>query len=320
MSEARAEDSQRGRRARWPWSFPLRGWRDILLRVKEEVSRDNLPVVAAGVAFFGFLTFVPLLAAVISVYGLVSDPAAVAAQIQALSDILPEAATGLINQELERLAAAPSPSLGLGALTSILVTLWSATRGSRALIAALNIVYEERDQRGWLRSQVVAYLMTTCAVLVAIVTLGLLVVLPLIWERIGLGRWPSLFDLLRWPTLVLVALLAIGALYRYAPDRRRAKTRWVSWGAILATGLWLFASWLFAVYVEEFASYSASFGSVSAVVVLLLWLFISAFVILLGAELNAEMEHQTAQDTTRGPPRPLGERGAYVADHIGPVP
>jgi membrane protein len=278
----------------------LRRLWDVILGVKDSVGRNNFSIVAAGVAFFGFLALIPALASVVFFYGLVADPTEARAQIEALRDVLPEQATAFLASELDRLLAGRPKSLGIGAVTGILVTLWSVTKGSRALINALNIVYGAQHGRGFLHGQAAAIVMTLATVLVAILALALLVVLPLVFQWLGLGSWQRLIELLRWPVLLGVSIFGLGALYRYAPDqtgRGRPRTRWLSAGAALATILWLTASFLFAYYVGRAAGFSAAFGSAGTVVVLLFWIYISAFVLLLGGALNVELERR--QDEAR---------------------
>lgn len=319
--QAVADESGRGRSARRPSDIPSRGWRDIALRIKDQLDRDNVSVVAAGVAFYTLLAIVPALAAVVSIYGLVADPADVQAQLESVSHLLPQEAQGIISEQVQRIAASSGGALGLGAVAGLLLTLWSASKGMKTLITALNIVYDEQEQRGFIKLNLIALGLTLGAVVFLVVALGLIVALPAVLDSLGLGETlRSLVAWLRWPPLLLGVIVALALIYRYGPSRDPARWRWVNWGAVAATVLWLAGSVAFSIYVRNFGSYNETYGSLGAVVILLMWFYLTAYVVLLGAEINAEMEHQTARDTTRGPAQPRGQRGAYVADTVGEQP
>jgi membrane protein len=306
----------RGQHADRPTGIPGRGWRDILTRVKDEASRDNVGLIAGGVAFFALLAIFPAIAAAVSIYGLVMNPETVQSQVQALGGMVPEAAMSIIERQLGSVAAASSSQLGLVAAGSILLALWSATKGTKAMMTALGIVYDEEEDRGFFKLNAVALLLTVGAILGAVVTLALIVAVPALLGSIGLGgtgQW--LVSILRWPLLLVLVMAGLAVLFRYGPSRTAPRWRWVSWGAAGAVVLWIVASLLFSWYVSNFGSYNSTYGSLGAVVILLLWFYISAYVFLLGAEVNGEMERQTTRDTTVGRERPAGRRGAYVADH-----
>ena len=307
----------RGSAARRPAQIPGRGWRDILTRVKDQIAADNVSLIAAGVAFYAMLAIFPALSALVSIYGLVMDPASVESQVQQLGTILPSAAQSIIEQQLTSVAAQPQGAIGLVAIGSLLLALWSATKGTKAMMTALGIVYKADEERGFLKFNGLALLLTVCAVVAAVVTLALIVVVPALLGTVGLGdtaQW--LVSVLRWPVLLIVVMLGLAVLYRYGPCRRVARWEWATWGATAAVLLWIAASVLFSWYVSNFGSYNETYGSLGAVVILLLWFYLSAYVFLLGAEVNAEMEHHTRHDTTIGPEKPMGERGAYHADHV----
>lgn len=288
-----------------------------LRRTKQEVKRDNLSLIAAGVAFYAFLAIFPALTAVVSLYGLLADPAQVEQQVQALSGVIPGQAQDIIQSQLQRVTAASSGALGLGAVLSLLFAVWSANKATKGMFQALSLVYGEKEERGFLRMNWQSLLMTLALVVTAVIALGLVAVFPAVIGWVGLGSaTETIVSLARWPVLVGVVLLALAALYEFAPDRERPRWRWVSPGALLATALWLIASIAFSIYVQNFGNYNQTYGVLGAVVVLLLWTYISVFVILIGGELNAELERQTTRDTTRGEPKPMGERGAYVADTV----
>ncbi|MBK8909647.1 MAG: YihY/virulence factor BrkB family protein [Rhodospirillales bacterium] len=306
-----------GGSAEKPSEIPARGWRDVLMRVKDEVGKDNIGLVAAGVAFYALLAIFPALAALVAIFGMVMDPAELQNQTQALAGIVPEAALSIIQGQLAAVASAGGGKLSLVAIGSILLALWSATKGTKAMMTALNIAYDEEEQRGFFKLNVVALLLTVGAILGVIVTLAAIVVAPALLGNLGLGdAVQSAISLLRWPLLLILAIIGMAFLYRYGPSRDAARWRWVSWGAAGSVVVWIVASGLFSWYVSNFDSYNKTYGSLGAVVILLMWFYISAYVFLLGAEINGEMEHQTARDTTAGPEKPMGERGAYAADHV----
>jgi membrane protein len=318
---AESDHTSRGRAADRPQQIPRPGWRDILWRVKDEASKDNLDMIAAGVAFYGLLAIFPAIAAMISIYGLIADPQTVQQQMSALSGALPSDARGIIDEQLSRVAAGARGALSAGAIIGILATLWSANKGTKALMEALNIVYDEDEKRGFLGLNLVSLALTIGILVFLIVALGLIAALPALFGNLGLPemvrQWASW---LRWPVLALVFIVSLAFLYRFAPSRGAPKWRWVSAGAVLATILWMAGSLLFSWYVSNFGSYNQTYGSVGAVIVLMMWFWLSAYIVLAGAELNAEMEHQTERDTTSGERRPRGHRGAYVADTVGEQP
>lgn len=315
--EARSNATGIGRDAATPGKIPLAGWKQILARVWREISRDNLGMVAASVAFYTLLALFPGIAALISVFGLLADPAQVAHQFATLRSVLPDQAYQLVDGQMRDLAARPAGALGIGLAGALLLSVWSATKGTKALIESLNIAYDERERRGLVRLNLLAFALTLFLIVLIVVAIGLIVAFPVALDFIGLGANAEAFvRWLRWPVLAALVLFTLAVVYRYGPARRQARWRWVSWGSGFAVVLWLMASGLFSLYVSRFGDYNATYGSVGAVIVLLMWLFISGFVFLLGAEVNAEMERQTACDTTYHGTQPRGKRGAYVADHL----
>jgi membrane protein len=234
---------------------------------------------------------------------------------------LPQQAASLLRDQAQRLASGAGGALSLAAVGGLLLTLYSAAKGMRALIEGLNVIYDEEEERGFLRLNLVALGLTLAVIVVMIVALGLIVVVPPLLGTLGLGATAeALVAWLRWPLLFVFAMVGLTVLYRYAPSRDEPRWRWVSWGSVIATVLWVLGSMAFSLYVRNFASYNETYGSLGAVVILLMWLWLSAFIVLLGAELNSEMEHQTGEDTTTGPARPLGQRGARMADTVGRSP
>lgn len=308
----------RGRSASSPREVPARGWKDVALRVKDEVKTDQVPLLAAGVAFYAMLALFPALIAVVSVYGLVADPADVQRQITSLTSALPESAASLIGDQLSSIVNSQSSSLSWGLALSLGGVLWSVSSGVQGLIKGLNVAYDEDESRGFVKLRGLALLLTLGAIVGAIAALGLIVVVPIVLRAVGLGavgEWAVRIG--RWPLLALLVAVGLAVVYRYGPDRHSPRWRWVGPGAAIATVLWILGSIGFSVYVNNFGSYNQTYGSLGAVIVLLLWLFLTSFVVLLGAEIDAELEHQTARDTTVGSERPLGRRDAYVADHVG---
>lgn len=307
-----------GRSAKKPSGVPPRGWKDILLRVKSEVVADDISTQAAALAFYGMLAIFPALVALVSVYGLLADPVDVERQLNALAVLLPGAARDVVSGQLHAIVTNSSGSLGLGAIAGIFGALWSASSGVASLIKGINLAYDEKETRGFFKTRGLALLFTIALILFVTVAFALVAVLPGI---LGVHEGPIAWALsiARWPFLAAGVLLGLGVLYRYAPDRERARWRWVTWGSAIAAVIWLVASIGFSVYVSNFGNYDKTYGAIGGVIVLLLWFYVSSFVILLGAEINSEIEAQTAQDSTDGPPKPLGHRGAAKADVLGEV-
>jgi membrane protein len=311
------QEAERGRHAHKPSEIPRKGWKDILIRTKNEINNDNIMVIAAGVAFFFLLGLVPGMAALISIYGLVANPAQIQQQFAAISGMMPESAAELITEQMTRIAA-DDQAAGLGAVIGFLIALWGGSTAIKMLMNALNIAYKEQEKRNYVKLTGTALLLTLGAAVAGCLAIGLIVALPAILSAIGLGANAGLVaNLIRWPLLALLAILGLSIIYRFGPSRSKPQWRWVSAGAVVATLLWLVGSALFTVYVTNFGSYNETYGSLGAVVVLLLWLYVSAFIVLLGAELNSETEHQTARDSTEEPHQPMGKRGAQVADELG---
>lgn len=313
------ETAQLGRNATDPRQIPMRGWWEITKRVAEQLTRDHVAVVAAGVAFFSFLSIFPAIAGFVILYGLVADPAMVTEQLTPIRDLVPGEVFELLATQLEQVSGTTDGRLGFGLLVSLGFAIWSSAKGSTALLSAMDIAYNEPHRTGWVWPRVIALLFTLAGLLFAVLAVGLLAAVPAAVALLAVEDPLSTLLLgLRWALLAGVLLLALGALYRYGPNRRSARLAWVTPGSILASVVWLAASWGFARYVANVDSYNETFGTLGAVVVLLMWLYISAYIICLGAELNAELELHTDADTTVGRWRPKGSRDAYVADHARP--
>lgn len=310
-----------GRDATRPYHIPLKGWWQVAQRVWTESSRDNLSVVAAGCAFYALFAIFPALSALISLYGLTADPATVEQQFAMLGSVLPAQAYGLVIEQISRVAAAPNRVLGWSFALSLGLSLWSVMSLTQAMFAALNIAYEEPERRSLLRFYLSAFTFAIVGILSGVIGLLAIVYVPILFAYAGYSHAFELFvRIARWPLLALLVLVLLSLLYRYGPCRRTAKWHWVSMGSIFATTIWLLASAGFSYYVTNFANYGRTYGSLGAVIVLLLWLYISFYIVLLGAEINAELELQTAQDTTRGKSKPMGKRGAFVADNVAGGP
>ena len=316
-----ARQPGRGREAESPLGIPAKGWWDIVRRVFAKVGAQNVSILAAGVSFYAMLALFPALGAIVTTYALIADPSDVATHFTSLSEILPPDVASIIDGQLETLTGQATQGLGIGLVFSILFAIWSARRGVDALVRAVTVAYDERETRGFIRMNVLTYVMTLGAVMLLVTTIALLVALPALLAFLPLSGLATLAGRAGgWVLFFAVVMFALGVLYRYAPPRRSAQWRWLSPGAFVATLLWIAGSAGFSFYVANFGSYNETYGTLGAIIVLLMWFFLSAFSIVLGAALNAEMEHQTSLDTTTGFPKPMGERGAFVADTVGEVP
>jgi membrane protein len=304
----RSNGDAAGRDAERPSQIPPRGWFAVLKRVKAEVKEDNVPLLAAGVAFYAMLAIFPAIIALVTIYGMVADPAQVESQVGEFAKSLPSGADQLITEQLKNVVNAGRQSLSIGLAVSLLAVLWSVSSGVQGLVKSLNLVYDERETRGFIKLRGLSLLLT----------LVLIAVFPGVVDNLELGKAGELAaSIVRWLVLALLVLVAFAVLYRFAPDRANPRWRWVSGGAVVALVLWLLGSIGFSWYVDNFGKYNQTYGALAAVIILLLWLFLSAFAVLLGAEFDAETERQTARDTTTGPERPLGRRDAEVADTLG---
>jgi membrane protein len=307
----------RGRAAEWPAQIPLRGWLDVLWRFGRGFLAEDLATVARSIAYCWLVALFPTLAALVSLYGLFADPSLARTHLTLLAGVVPADALTLIGDEMVRLAQQQQTSLGAAFALSLLLALLSVNGGTKALIRGLNIAYLEREGRGLVRLNRVSLEITLATFGFAILAGAALLGAPAAFAILRLPESWGMLALLRWPALGVLAAVALGLLYRVAPDRRPARWRWASWGSILAAAAWLGMSATLSWYVGAFASFTATYGSLAAVFGFLIWSWLSALAILLGAKLNAEMEHQTAVDSTLPPNRPMGSRGAEVADTVG---
>ncbi len=316
-----APETTRGREASRPQDIPRAGWMDVAKRAWGEVTDKNLFLAAGGVTYAVLLALFPGLAALVSVYGLVLDPHQVQQQINQLSGVLPSQTQSMISTELNHLVSSSSGALGFGLIAGLLVAIWSASRGMSGMITALTLAYGERETRSFIRFNLLALELTAGAIIGGLIVIALVAGLPAVVQAVGFGGFLNwLMLIVEWPLLMVVMMAGLAVLYRYAPNRDDPQWRWVSPGAIVATVLWLLGSIAFSVYVSNFGSYNATYGSLGGAVVLMTWLYLSAFVVLLGAAVNAQSERQTRRDTTQGTPQPMGTRGAYAADTVGEGP
>jgi membrane protein len=314
----RAKEQGRGRRAAAPWQIPCAGWKDILWRLYDSVNDNRLLAVAGGVAFYSLLAIFPAVAAFVSLYGLIADASTIGTHLSLASGIFPAGAVDLIHEQIARITSKSDAKLGLGFITGLAIALWSANAGMKAIIDALNVVYDEKEKRSFVKLNLLSLLFTLVAILALIAGLAAVVIAPIVFSAFGLSSLLSLaIAVLRWPALLVVAMVALAAIYRYGPSRTEARWQWLSVGAAAAAIGWMTTSVLFSWYIAHFGAYNATYGSLGAAVGMMMWMWISAVVILLGGELNAEIEHQTAHDSTVGVDKPLGERGAVMADTVG---
>lgn len=300
-----------------PRDIPRKGWFQVLRRAWREAKADQVPLIAAGLAFYAFLSLFPALIAAVLLYGLLANPAEVADQVNSIGSALPSSAQDLLSQQMTSLTKTNEQSLGIGLIVALLVAVWSASGGMGNLITAVNITYDEDEDRNFIVRKGLALLMTLGAIVFVVVAIALIAVLPAVLNSLGLPPVVQvLVQVVRWVGLVAAMMVALAVLYRIAPDRDAPKFRWVSVGAVTATVLWIIASIGFSLYVNNFSSYGKTYGSLAGVVILLVWLWITNYLVLLGAEMNAEAEQQTARDTTKGEPRPMGDRNAVKADSL----
>ncbi|MCW2779268.1 MAG: Ribonuclease [Frankiales bacterium] len=292
-------------------------WKQVVKRAWKETKDDNVPLLAAGVAFYAFLALFPALIAMVTLYGLVADPSTVQSQIESLSRTLPPETATLIADQMRSITSSSSGGLGIGLVVSLLGALFSASGGVQNMMKAINLAYDEKESRGAVKLRGTALLLTLGAVVFVVVAVGLVAVLPAALDSLGLGVVGTVAVFVgRWVGLVAFMAVALAVLYRYAPDRDNARFEWTAIGSGVATVLWIVGSAGFSLYVSNFGKYGKTYGVLAGVVVLLLWLYLTCYIVLFGAEVNAEAERQTTQDTTQGPARPLGERRAVAADTV----
>jgi membrane protein len=311
-------DDGHGRAAHTPSAIPFAGLRDVFWRVVTEIGEDRVTLIAAGVTYYLLLALFPAMAALVSIYGFVADPGAIGTQVTLLSDVLPSGSLDIILEQLKTLATQKASTLSLGFVFGLGVAVWSAHNGMRALFDAMNIAYGETEKRGFFRLTGLGLLFTLGALGVAVVVVSAIGILPAVLSYLWLDRWIELLArIARWPLMLLLVCGATMMLYRFGPSRERARLRWLTWGAAFTSLAWLAASLGFSYYIENFANYNATYGTLGALIGFMVWTWMSVIILIVGAEINAELERQTMVDSTTGHPKPMGERGAYVADTLG---
>jgi membrane protein len=308
-----------GRQADQPQEIPAKGWKDIAKRTAKEVKQDQVPLLGAGVAFYALLSLFPAIIAGVSIYGLVADPATVRDQIDQLTKMLSPETSKIIGTQLKQVTSGAGGALGVATVIGILTALWSASSGMKALITGVNLAYDESESRKFVKLRGLSVVLTLGAMVLMGVALALIVGFPALADS-----WPTALRWtvggLRWVLLAALLIAALAVLYRYAPDRDEPKWTWVSWGSGIATLLWILASIGFSIYANSFGNYNKTYGALAGIIILMFWLYLTAVIVLVGAELNTEMELQTAKDTTAGPTRPMGDRDAHAADHVAEAP
>src|SRR5438270_5114518 len=311
-------DGGRGRSAEKPSDIPARGWKDILWRVYAGISDDRILASAAAVTFYALLALFPAIAALVSIYGLFADPASIQQQLDSVAGVLPGGAVDVIRDQLNRLIAQPRGTLGVSFVIGLIVSLWSANGGIKALFDALNVVYGEEEQRSFIRLNAITLAFTVALIGFVLVAMACIVALPVALNYLP-GFMGFILNIVRWPVMLVLVALALAFICRYGPSRDEPKWRWITWGSTFAALTWLGFSAIFSYYAANFGNFNKTYGSLGAVIGFMMWMWLSVAVILIGGKLNAETEHQTARDTTEGPSKPMGARQAKMADTVGPV-
>ena len=308
----------RGRKAETPMEIPAPGWKDILLRVKDEIAADHVSLVAAGVAFYALLAIFPAVTALMALAGLVMEPAQVTAQLESLTNLIPEEAANIILGQAVAVTGSEETGLGWAFLIGLALALYSASKGVGSLMEGLNVAYDEDETRGFVSKLIWTLGLTLMLIGVLLLGLAATLAVPAVVAFLALPDWvETLLTYGSWVLLAALTALALAVLYRYGPARDDAEWKWLTPGSVIACILWIVASIGFSIYVSNFGSYNESFGSMAGAIILLMWLWISAFIVLLGAEFNSEMEAQTRKDSTTGPDELMGQRDAVKADKLG---
>jgi membrane protein len=312
------QGQDRGRDAGTPAEIPAQRWMDVAWRAYDGIQNERVLLVAAGVTFYALLALFPATAALVSLYGLFADSSTISEHLQLASGFLPEGALEVVGEQVKRIASQKG-TLGITFFGTLALALWGANAGTKAIFDALNIIYKEHEKRSFVRLALLSLLFTLGAIALMLVALAGIVVVPVVLKLLGIPdeSGPALLSLLRWPLLYLLILFALACLYRYGPSRTEPEWRWVTWGSAIAGAIWIVGSLLLSWYVANFGTYNATYGSLGAIIGFMVWMWLSTIVVLVGAKFNAEMEHQTAKDTTKGRSKPIGTRGAKMADELG---
>jgi membrane protein len=308
----------RGREAETPAEIPARGLKDVFWRVFTAVTEDRVTLIAAGVTYYLLLALFPAASVLVSIYGLVADPVTIAERISSLSTVMPADALNIFLDQVRALSSERSATLSAGLIGGVALALWSANNGIKALFEAMNVAYGEKEKRTLVGLNIASPIFTLGALVIALVILFAMGVVPAVLNFLWLDRWAELIiRLARWPIMMVFVGIGIMALYRFGPSREPARVRWLTWGAGFSTLCWFAASLSVSFYLSNIANYNATYGTLGALIGFMVWTWISAIIVIVGAEINAELEHQTARDSTTGAPKPLGQRGAYMADTVG---
>ena len=318
IQQVRAAEQGRGRHAEAPWQISWLGWKDILWRTYWQIGENRLLALAAGVVFYGLLALFPALAGFVSLYGLFAKTSSISDQLSLVAGVFPKGAIDIIRDQIARLIAKGDAKLSINFIVAFCIALWSANAGTKAIIDALNVIYEEKEKRGFIRLTLISLGFTLAALAALTLALTGIILLPHLLDYFGLDRLSALIlRMVRWPALLLATILSLSFIYRFGPSRTEPQWQWISVGSIVASVVALATSSLLSWYFSSLANYDATYGSLGAVIGTMLWLWILWVVVLLGAQLNSEIEHQTARDSTVGRPKPLGRRGATMADTVG---
>jgi len=307
----------RGRNAATPSEIPASGWKDILLRAWKNIGQDRVVLVAAGVTFYCVLAIFPAIAALVAIYGFFSDPASISSQADKLSGVMPGGALDVIRNQMNQVASQGTSRLGVAFIIGFFISLWSANAGIKSIFDALNLVYDEPEKRGLIRLNLVSLAFTVAAIVFILVAVACIAALPAVASTQLQDATAFIARIVRWPVLFIMIAVGLAFVYRYGPSRAEPQWRWITWGSAFAAIAWIAISIAFSWYAANFGSYNKTYGSLAAIVVFMTWLWLSIIVILIGGELDAEMEHQTARDTTTDGGKPMGRRGAKMADTVG---
>ncbi|MCQ8279448.1 YihY/virulence factor BrkB family protein [Acetobacteraceae bacterium KSS8] len=316
IASAKTPGKQPGAEADGPGEIPPSGWLQVGKRLLSAFLDDRIMAEAASCTFYSLLALFPAIATVISIYGLFADPAQLTDQLDNLKGVIPGGGMDIIRGQVQALISSPHQALGLGVVIGLLTSLWSANNGTKSFFDALNVVYHEKEKRSFIRLTLQTLCFTFGAVAFLIVAMLTVVVVPIVLGYLGFdSATKQIMSLVRWPAMLILMTIALGIVYRFGPSRNQARYQWISWGAAFAAIGWVLISAAFSYYVANFGSYNKTYGSLGAVIGFMTWIWISTIVVLMGAELNAELELQTGRDTTVGPDMPAGKRGAFIADH-----
>jgi membrane protein len=290
-----------------PLEVPAPGRKDILLRIWKNIGKDRVIVVAAGVTFYIVLALFPAIAALVALYGLFADPTTITSHLDSIAGLVPAGAIEVIRDQITRVASQGRTTLGLTFIAGLLASLWSANAGMKSLFDALNLLYNEPERRSFIWLNIISLMFTVLTIVFVLIAIGVMVIVPIVLNFVGLGGATEMvIKIARWPALFIMVTLVLAVVYRYGPSREKPQWRWITWGSVLAAVSWLVVSILFSWYAENFGSYNKTYGSLGAIIAFMFWIWLSIIVVLIGAELNAETEHQTLRDTTTGRPKPLG--------------